>query len=241
MSLSSLAVRTSRAADRAARGNDGLDAAKLLAIALMATNHLLLALPQPWPTVGHFAGRPCLALFAFILANRLAAGPPARAGHAARRLLIWGLVALFPYLLLVAGFALRLDVLVTLAAGAAGVWLWRTRRWAWLALLAAATALLSPWLDGGALGAAAVLAGAILIERGRLRTAAVVVAGPVCAANLITSPDRPLAALLVLSALPMLVLARLVGRRIPRAPGWIFYAFYPAHLLVIWLVFGPYG
>ena len=31
-----------------------------------------------------------------------------------------------------------------------------------------------------------------------------------------------------------------LSRLVPRVPLVVFYAFYPAHLLAIWLVYGPY-
>jgi hypothetical protein len=225
----------------AVRSNDHLDAVKLAAIGLMAANHLMLALPQPWPDIGHLLGRPCLALFAFILATRLANAWTPGVAKTTRRLLIWGVVALPPYLLLVGGVALRLDVLFTLAAGAGGFWLWRDRRWLALGLLALALAGLNPWLDGGALGAAAVTVAAIFAHHGRPARAAVAAALLVALSNLIASSAQPLAAAAVLAALPILGLLRPLGRLTPRLPGWLFYAFYPVHLLAIWLVLGPYG
>jgi hypothetical protein len=233
-------VSEGKAASPVVVAKDGLDAAKFAAIALMVANHLLLALPAPWPAIGHFAGRPCVALFAFILASRLATGGPERALRSLRRLLIWGVIAQPVYLLLVGGVALRLDVLFTLAAGAGGVWLWRTRRRLWLVPLGAALALANPWLDGGALGAAAVVACAILIERGRPWAAASVAALLVAASNLWLSPDQPPAAAAAFMAVPILAVGARIGRWVPRLPGWAFYAFYPAHLLAIWLAFGPY-
>jgi hypothetical protein len=65
-------------------------------------------------------------------------------------------------------------------------------------------------------------------------------AASVAASNLIAAPDRLLAAAAVFVG-PAIWLA---ARRLPPAPrllGWGFYAFYPAHLALIWLVFGPLG
>ncbi|MBS0297936.1 MAG: hypothetical protein JSR45_16640 [Proteobacteria bacterium] len=224
----------------AIRANDGLEGAKLAAIVLMVVNHVGLALPEPWPTSGHLCGRPCLALFAFVLGARLASRPAGRSGRAAVRLLLWGAVAQVPYLLLVGGVALRLDVLFTLALGAGGVWLMQTgRAWA-LIPLGAVAALANPWLDGGGLGAAAVVASAALLQRDRPVMGVLAAAACVAASNLIAAPDRLLAAAAVFAG-PAIWLA---ARRLPpppRLPGWAFYAFYPAHLAVIWLVFGPLG
>lgn len=219
---------------------DRLDWAKWSAVALMAANHLCLALPAPWPTVGHAVGRPCLALFAVVLASRLAERPEQRVRAAAVRLLVWGVVAQLPYLLLVGGVALRLNVLFTLAMGVGGFWLWRDKRFAWLAAAALGAAAINPWLDGGALGAAAVSMAAALTERGRRTEAGLAAATLVAAANLLADPSRAWAAAAVFAALPILWLSQRLPRA-PRLPGWLFYAFYPAHLALIWLILGPYA
>ena len=220
--------------------NDGLDAVKIIAMALMAANHALLALPAPWPDIGHLSGRPCLVMFTWLLATRLARGSDDRAVRTLQRLLVWGIVAQPIYLLLVGGVALRLDVLFTLALGVGGLVLWRSGRRIALAMLTVLALAASPWLDGGGFTATAVGVGAVLQARGRPVGALRAVVGLVCAANLLSAPDRPMALLGVIAAIPLILVSRPMGTLVPRLPGWMFYAFYPVHLAIIWLVFGPY-
>jgi len=240
MTQAASATRSEPTPSAAEQAHDGLETAKLAAIALMIVNHVGLALPEPWPAIGHLCGRPCLALYAIVLGARLASRPAGRAGRAAVRLLVWGAVAQVPYLLLVGGVALRLDVLFTLALGAGGVWLMQSgRAWA-LIPLGAVAALANPWLDGGGLGAAAVVASAALVQRDRPVAGALAAAACVAASNTIAAPDRPFAALAVFAAPALLMAARRLPPP-PRLPGWAFYGFYPAHLALIWLAFGPYA
>ena len=57
---------------------DGLEAAKLAAILLMVADHTLYAIPEPWRSVGYLLGRPCIPIFVFIIATRLAQATPER-------------------------------------------------------------------------------------------------------------------------------------------------------------------
>ncbi len=222
-----------------ARRSDGLEAAKWIAIVLMSVNHALLALPGPWPEIGHLAGRPCVALFATILAARLADGGPERSGRAFRRLLIWAVIAEPVYYALTGKLVIRADILFVLAAGAGLVWLIRKRQWAALALAAAGIIAADRWLDGGALSVAAVAVG-WMVTRHRPALAPWAVAATAVAANLWSSPGLPWAALAVFAA-PLILWACQRLPAAPRGPRLFFYAYYPAHLLVILLALGAYG
>ena len=216
------------------------EAAKWAALALMTVNHVLLALPAPWPAIGHLAGRPCVPLFCWILAVRLAEDPGARSGRAFRRLLIWALVAAPVYYALVGRLVIRGDILFALAAGVGLVWLLQRRWFVAAAVAAVGLVLADRWIEGGALAAFALPAGVFAARRSALAAAGVTVLFGV-AQNLWVSPDLPLAAVAVLGAPVIAFLALHLPFSALRLPGWAFYAYYPAHLLVILLVFGPYS
>ena len=84
-----------------------------------------------------------------------------------------------------------------------------------------------------------MLAAAALYPRSRYAALAAVTAGAI-AADLIDTPEVPLAMLTALGGPLLILLSPYVARFVPRLPLGIFYLFYPAHLLVIWLVYGPY-
>jgi hypothetical protein len=219
----------------------GLEAAKLAALALMTVNHAFLGLADPWAHLAFLTGRPCVALFSTIMVLRLAEGDDARTVRALGRLFVWGAVAQPVYWLLSRNLGLRLDILFSLAAGVGLIWLLQTRRPILALLAAAALAPAAPWLDGGALTPLAMAGGWLLLRRRPDRpwpAIALIVAASV-AHNLIATPDFWPGAVAVLAAPAILV----VAARLPlgvRLPGWVFYAYYPAHLAAIWLVFGAY-
>ena len=224
--------------------NDGLDAAKIAAIILMTINHVLLAWPMPWSVIGYLIGRPCVSIFAFIMLARLAAGPPERAPRMLARLCAWALIAQVPYYLLTSGWPLRANILVTLAIGVALIVLWLLRSKTPLVLVPIVAIVIGlpfadRWLDGGAFIPAAQLLGFMVYRRSPDAALAIVI---VVAAitNLVSTPWLPAVALTTLLAgLIVWVSPRLVAIT-PRVPSLVFYAFYPAHLLVIWLLFGRY-
>jgi hypothetical protein len=224
--------------------NDGLDAAKIAAIVLMTINHVLLAWPSPLPEIGYLIGRPCVPVFAFIMLARLADGPPQRAERMLGRLCVWALIAQVPYYLLTSGWGMRANILVTLAIGAALIVLWQRRvqtPWALVPIVAIVLGLpfADRWLDGGAFIPVAQLLGFMVYRRSSdLALAIVVLVAAI--QNLMSTPSMPLAALTTLIAgLLVWVSPRLSGIT-PRVPSWLFYAFYPGHLLAIWLLFGRY-
>ncbi len=228
------------AAPRAMTQPWALEAAKYAAIALMVANHLMLALGEPWRTVGHLLGRPCVTLFVFILASRMAAGGPDRARRAFIWLAIWAVVTEPVYYALTGMLVIRADVLFTLALGAGAVWLIEKRWWIPLAAVVLGAGLADRWLDGGALAVAAMAAAFALLRKGHMTLAIWTVAGLMAVQNLWAAPQTPWAAVAVFAAPLILMLSPWVSGAWPRLPRWAFYAFYPAHLLLIFLIFGPY-
>jgi hypothetical protein len=224
--------------------NDGLDAAKIAAIVLMVANHAMLAWPMPVSVYGYLIGRPCVPIFAFIMLARLAEGAPERAERMLLRLCVWALIAQVPYYLLTSGWPMRANILVTLSIGVALIWLWQRRADApWLLAPISIVALALPfadrWLDGGALIPVAQLVGYMVYRRSADLALAIVIV-VAAAHNLISTPWMPLVALTTLAAAPLIWLSPRLAGITPRVPAWLFYAFYPAHLLAIWLLFGRY-
>lgn len=224
--------------------NDGLDAVKIAAIVLMTVNHVLLAWPEPVSVIGYLAGRPCVPVFAFIMLARLADGPPQRAERMLARLCVWALIAQMPYFLLTSGWGARANILVTLAVGAALIVLWQrsaTTQWVFVPIVAIVLGLpfTERWLDGGAFMPVAQLLGFMVYRRSPdLALAIVVLVAAV--QNFVSTPTIPVAALTTLVAALLVWLSPRLAGATPRVPSWLFYAFYPTHLLVIWWMFGRY-
>jgi hypothetical protein len=217
--------------------DDGLDAAKIAAMGLMAVNHVLMAFPPPWPYWGYLIGRPCIPIFAYILAVRLAQGPLERNSRILLRLFVWGVVAQPIYYALVGALTLRLNILFTLAAGTGLVFL--LRKQLYLPLVAGALILLIGylWIDGGAFVPMGIVFAYALYERSP-NAALAAVAFAAAAAILLAGGSA--GALAVLGAPLLILLSPRCASFVPRVPGWVFYVFYPAHLAAIWIIFGPY-
>lgn len=219
--------------------NDGLDGAKIAAIVLMAANHVLLAWPLPWSYWGYVLGRSCVPLFTIIMVARLAAGGPERA----RRILWWLCITAVLtqpiYFAVTAHWPMRANVLVALAAGVGLIELIRRRYYPALAIAIAALLALHPWLDPGATAPIGMAAAYALWGRSRVAGVAIIC---VLAAlsDFYVAPYYPLAALGVLGTPLILLASPQVADLTPHLPRWTFYAFYPAHLLAIWLVYGAY-
>lgn len=219
--------------------DDGLEAAKIAAIVLMVANHLLMTLPLPWSLWGYVLGRSCVPLFTIIMVARLAAGGPERA----RRMLWWLCITAVLtqpiYFAVTANWPLRANVLVALAAGV--VLIEFARRAYYLALAVAILAVLAmqPWLDPGATAPIGMVIAYATWRRHRWVGIAVVCA-LAALSDFVMAPYYPFAGLGVLATPLILLASPRLADLIPRLPRSTFYAFYPAHLLAIWLVYGAY-
>jgi hypothetical protein len=217
--------------------NDGLEAAKLLAIVLMVADHVLYALPEPWQSTGYLIGRPCIPIFVFIIVTRLSQGGPERSARMLARLLVWGVVAQPIYHWLGDDFTLKLNVLLTLAIGVALTWCIGTARYFWAVLIVAPLPFVFDHLDGAAIPLA-MAAGCLLFRRSPAAALALVILAATTE-NLLSPPLDWAGAAATLAAAPIVLLSPSLAARVPRLPGIVFYAVYPLHLLVILLLLGP--
>jgi hypothetical protein len=218
--------------------DDGLDAAKIAAIFLMAINHVLLSFPD-WRLLGYLIGRPCVPIFAFVIVARLATGPPDRGVRMLVRLIFWGFVAQAPYYLLFGAFSPHLNTLFTLATGVSLIHLARRGPQLLLAPALLAVALADHYIDGGALTPISMLVGFLLFSRSNV-AAISLVAALVSLENMF-GPLHWVAVAPTLIAVPIVLASPRLISIMPRLPGVTFYIFYPAHLLVIWVLLGPYS
>jgi hypothetical protein len=139
---------------------------------------------------------------------------------------------------------MRANILVTLTIGAALIVLWQRREktpWAVVPIVAIVFGLpfADRWLDGGALIPVAQLIG-FMIYRRNADLALAIVTVVAALHNLVSTPSMPLAALTTLIAALLVWGSPRLASITPRVPSWLFYAFYPAHLAAIWLLFGHY-
>ena len=221
--------------------NDGFDAAKLLALVLMVGDHVLIGLDQPWPYRGYLIGRACLPIFASIMVMRLANGDIDPGPRVLQRLVVWALVAQPIYTLLVGDLVTRASVLATLAVGVCLIMLLQRREYVWLFGAGVATVVGGYYLDGGALIPLGQLLAFVVLKRWSSPILAFILVASACAAgDLANNPGDWFAPALALCAIPVLCVSSKLACVTPRLPGWIFYAFYPAHLAIIYLWLGPY-
>ena len=217
--------------------------AKWLALLCMLANHVALALLPPWHDLGSLIGRVSLPVFALLIVLRLRIDTEARALRYLKRLAIWGLIAQPVYQwLLYDGSPGRLNVLFTLMMGVGLIYLAQVATLR-LALLAAGLVMLGTfWLDGGAWMPLAQLAAWLLLSRSPSRPwPAMLLMSAMAAAMNIHPEYGPWHVLIAALAIPLTVfLSPRLSARLPRMPGLMFYGFYPAHLAIILLVFGPY-
>ena len=225
---------------RALRHNDGLDPAKIAAALLMVIDHILIALPQPWSYWGHLAGRPCIPIFCYIIVMRVADSTPDRAVRMLSWLVPWAFASQPIYQLLVIHFVIRANILVTLAVGVGLIYLLSRRFYFPLAMALLVLPFANNYLDGGALTAAGLVAAYALSQFDR-NAALTTVTLAAMVSNLLLTPQTPEASLSVLAAPLIILVSPVFSTLCPRVPRAAFYAFYPAQLLVILLVFGPYS
>ncbi len=205
------------------------DALKLVAIVSMTIDHVgAILLPQAgWLRI---IGRVAFPLFAYQLA----------VGHLhtrnisryALRLAIWGLIAQPIYMIAFGVRLWSLNIFATLLLGLLAIWGWDHRRW-WAVALALSLAAVQLWLpavgpDYGLYGVLLCLTSFVL---SRHREQLVISHGllhVLAAAMLWPSQVYALASIPFILWLPRL--------RLRRLPGWLFYAYYPAHLAVLVLI-----
>jgi hypothetical protein len=219
--------------------DDHLDWAKLTAIVLMAASHTMLAFDAPVSHWGHWIGRPCVPVFAYLIVARLSVRPPERGVAMIGRLVVWGLIAQPIYTILRGDPVIFLNVMFTLATGVA-LMVTAARQWTLATILILAAALVfTDRLDGGGLAALAMLAGWTLYRRSPQGALAAVVALTALHNALLDWTDW-VAVLSDLVAAPIVLASRALPAPPFRVPGLLFYAFYAVHLGVIWLIFGTY-
>lgn len=205
-----------------------LEALKWLALALMLLDHVNTFLFDRTLPGAYQAGRWVAPVFGFVLGYNLARpGALAKGAHlrVMRRLLLYGLLATPPFMAMV-GSWWPLNIMFLLLAGSGVIY----------------------GLDRGdarglAVAGVALIVGGLLGEYFYPGVAMVVTAWVFC-----REPNaRHLAAWVLavaslwllnynfwaLTAVPTLLLATQVTLNMPRV-RWIFYAFYPAHLAVLW-------
>lgn len=112
----------------------GRELLKWIALVLMTGDHVLTVLGLGHVPVVSELGRVAFPVFALVMAYNLAQ-PGADSGKSARRLALWGLIAT-PVATLAFGQVLPLNVLLTFATAAGGIWALERRQWALATLLA---------------------------------------------------------------------------------------------------------
>jgi len=184
-------------------------------------------------------GRSCVPLFSLIMVARLAAGGPERA----RRMLWWLCITAVLtqpiYFAVTAHWPMRANVLVALAAGVGLIELIRREYYPALAIAVLALLAVHPWLDPGAT-APIGMAIAYATWRHNRWIGIAIVCALAAVGDYVTAPYYPFAGLGVLATPFILWASPQVATLTPHLPRWTFYAFYPAHLLAIWLVYGAY-
>ena len=200
---------------------EGLKWIGLLAMTVDHVNRYLLS-PQSLPLYDF--GRIALPIFGVVFAYNLARpGALSNINRWLRRLLLFGLVAQFAYLLLERPI---LNVLFTLAVAATVLWIIETRP-SWTGLVWA----LAVFGAGGAIvefrwwGVSYVVAAYLWCKR---RGSADLMLW-IAATALLFAVNRNFYALL---AIPIVLIASWQDWHLPRL-RWLFYAYYPAHLLAI--------
>jgi hypothetical protein len=215
-----------------------LSAAKWLALVLMAVDHsnkYLLAGSVPWM---YALGRVSMPLFAVVLGYNLARPSMLASGgyrRLALRLAAFGLLATVPFVALnkLPGGWWPLNMMFTLLAAVVSAWLYDVRRPA--ATIVACLVLV--W--GGALGEywwPAIGLCLCVWAYQRAPSRALIACFLTCLALLWFVNGN----LWALAAVPVLAALRWWPVVLPRAQ-WLFYAFYPLHLAVLWWYLSAVG
>lgn len=199
----------------------GRELLKWLALVLMTGDHVVTVFGLTYVPVVSELGRVAFPLFAMVMAFNLAQSG-ADASKSAQRLAAWGIAAT-PVAVLAFGQLVPLNVLLTFAAAATGVWAIQRRYWSLTALLAV---IVPVWLDYAWPGVWLVLAG-WRWYRGQGTRPWLVWAcmGLLCVYN---------GNAWALLAIPLLRLGHL-NAPVPRT-GRLFYCYYVGHLAVLVLL-----
>jgi hypothetical protein len=210
-----------------------LELAKWVALVTMAVDHYGKIVDDSVFLETHTIGRLSFPLFAAIIGIRLAARPELDWRYL-RYLIPWALVSQ-PVFVLVGREWYEGNIMFTLALGVLAAFVWRhptLREWSRTVAFAAIFGA-SAFFDYGPIGV--LMIPAMVYFFARSSTAGIAAAGPLgLAANLVPlSPPLQMADLAALLASPILFLSLKGQIRLPRLPTQFFYAFYPAHLLVL--------
>ena len=210
--------------------------AKWVAIVTMAIDHFgKIVMPDVFlPT--HLIGRAAFPLFVWIIASRLALRPEL-AGTYVRWLIPWALISQ-PAFVFAGREWYEANVMLTLLLGVLSVWVMQTSRRRGQRLVAIlALALLGWFSDYGSAGVIAIPAIYLAATRDH-RLALVVLAAFGILVNLPIESTEDTYAVLATVAAPVVAIASLSFQKVrwPRLPKVAFYAFYPAHLIVLTLL-----
>lgn len=196
-------------------------AVKLVALALMLLDHVDWALFDSALGIHDTIGRAVFPLFALVLGRSVILGPPVHLLRVvAPRMAVVGVVASLAYVPLFGFYPL--NVMFTLAAGVAVVACWRL---GWRLVAGSVFVSAGLLVDYQWFGLACVVLSAWSWSRLHLSISVLLAV----MAGLLLPVNGSLWALL---ALPLFLLASMFNGPAPRLK-WLFYAFYPLHLLAI--------
>lgn len=220
------------------RLNQGLEGAKWLAVVLMALCHLGIAIGGELTLPAFWVGRVCAPIFCFIIVARLSEKPAERTNRYLIRLSVWAVVAQLPYSLWTINFGFHFNVLVTLALGVGLIWIWLKGYPVIAVLLAIASLIPAVLFDMGLVAVSIMLLGFVLY-RNSPKSAMFAISLGYALEHLYARPHDLWAPALCMLSPFAVALCGLSPSRFFRLPGWMFYGFYPAHIALIFLAFGP--
>jgi TraX protein len=213
--------------------NGTLEALKWLAVVLMVVDHVNKYLYHGKIGWMFAAGRLVMPVFAFVLAYNLARPETLASGgfaRTAKRLLVYGLVATVPYTALngLNAYGWPLNVLFTLLVATLVIWLYEAgspRQGMWLIPLFSFGSMLPEyWI----LGTGMTIAAYFYCKSPR----PLYLGLWLLSVTLLGLLNMSLYALL---AVPLLYFAPKVNLTVPRLK-YFFYAFYPAHFALLWII-----
>ena len=216
----------------------GLEGGKWVAIVLMACSHFGMTIGPEWLWPAFWIGRVCAPIFCFIIVARLFEKPLERSGRYLIRLGAWGVVSQLPYSAWTWDFGFHLNVMFTLGLGVAVIWAW-ARNFKPLAIcLAGVTLYLGVIYDLGLIDPSFMFAGYLLYKRSP--GAAIHCVSVLFAATYFyVRPHDWIAPAICMLVPSTLYISSTFSSRLTRLPGWGFYAFYPVHIGLIYVIMGP--